>query len=276
MTTKTTRNMFLVAFLMIAMSVSVQADVTAYVLHGIDGDDFGLDPALPVDVRVSGLGCALPNFTFGDRSIGPLTVPAGDYDISVYLKDGIEDCGGTEVIDLDGVTLPDGANATVIAHRTFDGSPGAGDLLELGVTATIFANDFSPTERGKSRVVVQHAAFAPTVDVVVSRDYDDPNAPSVTVPGFTNPTAGDEALLSQINAQFRPGNWDVVLEVGDAPVFGPTRLRLTPFTTTYIYAVGDFAGGTFQYLVYAETQAAAARPERSERPSPAERRSRRR
>ena len=43
------------------------------------------------------------------------------------------------------------------------------------------------------------AALAPSIDVVVSRDYTDPNAPSVFVPNFTNPTAaGDPSLVSNI------------------------------------------------------------------------------
>ena len=54
----------------IAFAAPATAEVTAYVAHGIDGDDFGLDPALPVDVWVEGLGCALPGFKFGDR-VGP-------------------------------------------------------------------------------------------------------------------------------------------------------------------------------------------------------------
>ena len=37
---------------------------TVYVLHGIPGEDLGLDPELPVDVSVNG-ACALPGFTFG-------------------------------------------------------------------------------------------------------------------------------------------------------------------------------------------------------------------
>lgn len=236
------------AVLVGALAVPAQADVTAYVVHGIDGDDFALDPALPVDVSVGG-ACALTGFEFGDR-VGPIPLPAGDYDISIFLADETNPCEGTEVIDLDGVTLPEGANATIIAHRTADGMPVDGDLLGLGVTASLFANDFSSTGRGKARVIVQHTAFAPSVDVVVSRDYSDPTAPSVTVNGFTNPTAETEAGLSQINAEFRPGEWDVALELGGATVFGPTTIRLKPFTATYIYAVGDFAGGTFQYLVY--------------------------
>ena len=100
MKTKTIRNVLLAAFLVGSLGLAAQADVTAYVVHGIDGDDFGLDPDLPVDVFVSGLGCALPGFAFGDR-VGPLNVAAGDYDISIFLTDGTEPCGGTEVIDLD-------------------------------------------------------------------------------------------------------------------------------------------------------------------------------
>jgi hypothetical protein len=225
--------------------------LTAYVVHGINGDDFDLDPELPVDVSVSGLGCAIPYFKFGDR-VGPIPVPSGTYDITISLADMENPCDGTAVLSLPGVILPAGANATIIAHRTADGSPGVGDLLDLGISASIFANDFTHTGRGKARIVAHHTALAPSVDVVISRDYYDMGAPSVTVPGFTNPTADGDAVLSQINAEFRPGDWDLALEVDGATVFGPDTLTLKPFTATYIYAVGDFFGETFQYLVYTE------------------------
>jgi hypothetical protein len=241
----------LLAVLAFAIPASAQETLTAYVVHGIDGDDFSLDPELPVDVFVSGLGCALPGFKFGDR-VGPLEIPAGTYDITISLADMVMPCEGADVISLTGVMLPAGANATIIAHRTADGSPGAGDLLGLGVTASIFNNDFTPTRRGKGRIIAQHTALAPAVDVVVSRDYEDPGAPAVTVPGFNNPTTEGDAVLSQINAEFRPGEWDVVLEVDGAAVFGPDSIQLEPYTAIYIYAVGDFFAGTFQYLVYTE------------------------
>jgi hypothetical protein len=242
---------FLIALFAAAPALA-QNTLTAYVVHGIPGDDFGLEPALPVDVFVSGLGCAIPGFKFGDR-VGPLSIPAGTYDIKISLADANNPCTGTAVISLPGVVLPAGVNATVIAHRTADGSPGPGDLLGLGVTASIFANDFTPTANGKARIIAHHTALAPTVDVILSRDYSNSNAPSVTFPGFTNPTADGDALLSQINAQIRPGEWEVALEAGGATVFGPDTLKLKPFTTTYVYAVGDFFGSTFQYLVFTES-----------------------
>lgn len=234
-----------------APAALAQATTTAYVVHGIPGEDFELDPALPVDINVEGLGCAIQAFSFGDRE-GPLEVPAGEYDITVSLADSNEPCSGAAVISLESVPLAAGANSTIIAHRTADGSPGPGDVLDLGITASLFSNDFSPTGRGKARLIAHHTALAPTVEVVVSRDYSDPQAPGVSVPGFSNPTSDGDAVLSQINAEFRPGDWDVALEVDGANVFGPDTLNLKPFTAFYVYAVGDFFTGIFQYLVYTE------------------------
>jgi hypothetical protein len=236
---------------MIAPAALAQDTTTAYVVHGIPGEDFGLDPALPVDIDVEGLGCAIPGFTFGDR-VGPLNVPAGEYDITISLADEQEPCSGAAVISLENVPLAAGANSTIIAHRTADGSTGAGDLLELGITASLFSNDFSSTARGKARLIAHHTALAPTVEVAVSRDYFAPRAPGVTVPGFSNPTSDGDVVLSQINAEFRPGDWDVALEVDGANVFGPDTLTLNPFTAYYVYAVGDFFTGSFQYLIYSE------------------------
>jgi hypothetical protein len=232
-------------------NVWAQDTSTAYVVHGIPGQDFGLDPALPVDVEVAGLGCAITAFSFGDR-VGPLNLPAGEYDITISLADEMQPCGGADVISLEAVPLVAGANSTILAHRTADGSTGPGDLLDLGVTASLFPNDFSPTGRGKARLIAHHTALAPAVDVAVSRDYSDPQAPGVKVPGFANPTTDGDAILSQINADLRPGNWDVALELDGAPVFGPDTLNLNPFTAYYVYAVGDFFSGSFQYLVFVE------------------------
>jgi hypothetical protein len=239
-------------FALIGSTAAQAQTVTAYVVHGINGDDFPalmLPTELPVDVFVSDVGCveALQGLEYGNR-VGPLELPAGEYDIRISLADADSPCDGTSVIELDAVALPGGLNATIVAHRTFDGSPGAGDQLGLGVTASPFLNDFTPTGRGKARVIANHAALAPTVDVAVSRDY--PTDVSV-IPGLTNPTSPAEMVMSQIKAELRPGEWDVALEIDGATVFGPDTLRLKPYTATYIYAVGTFPD-TFRYLVFVE------------------------
>lgn len=240
-----------------ALALSAASPVLAqisevYVVHGIPGQDFGLDPALPVDIEVAGT-CPEPlqGFSFGDR-VGPLELPEGAYDITVRLADAQMPCSGDAVIALEGVALAAGANSTIIAHRTADGARGPGDVLGLGVTAKLFDNPDGAVERGKSRIVVHHTALAPAVAVVVSRDYDDPTAPFVRVESFANPTDGGDAVVSQIDAELRPGGWDVALELGGAAVFGPDRLSLRPFASYHVYAVGDFGGGSFGYLIFAD------------------------
>ncbi len=134
------------------------------------------------------------------------------------------------------------SNGTVIAHRTGDGLPGPGDVLDLGITASLFDNAGTPTGSGGARLQVHHTAFARAVDVVASRRYRNPAFPETVIADFAN---GD-----QIDTLLRRGPWDVALEVGGSPVSGPTDLILIRFTTTCACAVGDFAGGTFQHLVF--------------------------
>ena len=198
---------------------------SVYVIHGIPGAN-----GFPVDVSVDG-ACALPNFTFGTRA-GPLNLPAGTYTIAVHAPaDG--NCGGSAAIGPVDLTFADGDNKTIIAHLTEAGVP----------TASVFDNDFSPTGRGSARIIAHHTAAAPSVDVVVARNYFG-GGPRIAVPDFTN---GD-----QIAAEVRPGDWQVTLELGGTPVYGPTPLTLNPFTAYSVYAVGVFPD-SFQYLVYANS-----------------------
>ena len=60
-------------------------DAEVLVIHGIRGEDLGLDPALPVDVAVNG-GCFLAGFTFGEVA-GPVALAPGDYVIEISLAD---------------------------------------------------------------------------------------------------------------------------------------------------------------------------------------------
>jgi hypothetical protein len=53
----------------------------------------------------------------------------------------------------------------------------------------------------------------------------------------------------------------LALELDGATVFGPDTLQLKPYTTYYVYAVGDFFTGSFQYLVFAEDGSKTGRPQ---------------
>jgi len=214
----------LVALTMMATSaVSAYADATVYVVHGI--------PDVPVDVAVDG-ACALEGFVFGDQA-GPLTLPAGDHQITISLADEMAPCGGDVVLDATVPFLAD-ENVTVIAYLDETGNPTAGK----------FDNDFSRTDPGTARILLHHTAAAPVVDVAVDRDMDATFAAAIE--DFAN---GDQVVTS-----LRPGEWYVWLAPAGSPdpVFGPEPAKFKPFTAYRVFAVGSIAAGNFQLLAFAD------------------------
>ncbi|MFZ1946840.1 MAG: DUF4397 domain-containing protein [bacterium] len=173
---------------------------------------------------------ALQGFDFGDIA-GPLSLPEGTYNIKVRPANAMTPCSETPVIDVN-VPFVAGENVTIVAHLDAMGNP----------TASKFDNDFSPTGRGKARLIVHHTAYAPMVDIKVSRDGE--KAPALMIEDFSN---GDQTA-----AETRPGEWYVsIMPAGStSPVFGPVLVELKPFTAYRIYAVGDVGGGTFTLLVF--------------------------
>jgi hypothetical protein len=218
-----------------------EAQVT--VIHGIPGADFDLDPKLPVDVCVNG-AALIAGFEYRDQ-VGPVAIAAGTYDIAIQLAEGIaagDACGGTTVLDLPGVEVPGNVNLSIIAHRTGDGSPGAGDVLSLGITASIVVNDVSDIVAGKARLTVRHTALAPAVDIPLYRGWRG-GRPIMTIPDLENP---DEAGPLDV----RPGGYFFSIDVdGLGTVYGPEFLELPePHTSYIIYAVGSYPD-TFELLL---------------------------
>jgi hypothetical protein len=208
--------------LMTSFAAADMHEATVYVVHGI--------PGVLVDVEVEGVGCALQGFDFGDIA-GPLSLPEGTYNIKIRPANAGSPCTEAPVLDLD-VPFMAGENVTIVAHLDDMGNP----------TASKFDNDFSPTERGKARLIVHHTAYAPMVDIKVSRNGG--NSPKLMLTDVSN---GDQAV-----AETRPGDWYVsIMPAGSMdPVFGPAAVELEPFTAYRIYAVGDLAGGTFTLLIF--------------------------
>ncbi len=210
-------------------SASAQSTADVYVVHGINGEDLGATAELPVDVNISGVGCALQEFKFGEV-VGPVPLPAGTYDVTISLANIDTPCSNDAVISAS-ITLEAGKTYTVIAHLSAASAP----------TASLFENDLSATEPGKARVIVHHTAAAPAVDITVQRDAEDPKSPKLTIENFAN---GDQAA-----AEVRPGEWDVSIAPAgtSTPVFGPAAVELKPFTGYLIYAVGT-PGSTFTLI----------------------------
>ena len=181
---------------------------TVSILHAV--------PDTPVDVYANGEEL-LPDFQPGTLT-DPLELPAGSYDLAIYPA-GSDPESTEPAASADGVEVPAGANATVVAHLTEGGDP----------VLTPFVNDVSAVPAGQARVTVRHTAAAPAVDIRAGG--------TPVVEGLTNP---DEASLTVPAGTV---SVDVVLAGTDTVAIGPADLTLEEGTTTIVYAWGSEDAG---------------------------------
>jgi hypothetical protein len=196
------------ALVLVATPASAADTATVSILHAV--------PDTPVDVYANGEEL-LPDFQPGTLT-DPLELPAGTYDLAVYPA-GSDPATTDPAISADGVEVPAGANATVVAHLGEDGTP----------VLTPFVNDVSALAAGEARVTVRHTAAAPAVDIraggtVVAPGLTNPNEASLTVPAGT------------VSA-------DVVLAGTETVAIGPADLELAEGSNTIVYAWGSEEAG---------------------------------
>jgi hypothetical protein len=190
------------------------ADAQVSVLHAV--------PGLTVDVYADGEEL-IPDFKPGTLT-DPLALPEGSYDLEVFA-DGDSPGNGKPAIKANGVEVPGGANATVVAHLDAKGNP----------KLSLFANDTSATEPGNARLTVRHTAAAPAVDVRADGE--------VLFDNLTNPDEqAGEVPAGTYSAGVAPaGTEDVVL--------GPTDVDLAEGTSTIVYAWGSAKDGNLDFAV---------------------------
>jgi hypothetical protein len=196
------------ALVLLSTPATAADTATVSILHAV--------PDTPVDVYANGERL-LDDFQPGTLT-DPLQLPAGSYDLALYPADAA-DASGEPLLSADGVAVPAGANATVVAHLTADGKP----------ALTPFVNDVSAVPAGQARVTVRHTAAAPAVDVRAGG--------AVVVPGLENP---EEASL---NVSAGTIGADVVLAGTSTVAIGPADLPLAEGTSTIAYAWGSEAAG---------------------------------
>jgi hypothetical protein len=187
------------------------SDATVSVLHAIPAGA-GADV---VDVY-AGDTMLIDDFTPG--TLETLTVPAGSYDLAVYA-DGEGPGNGTAVLEAAGVEVPAGANATVTANLSADGSP----------ALNVFVNDTSAVAAGEARLTVRHIAAAPAVDITANGD--------VLFANLTNP---NEDMADVPAASYEAA---VVLAGTDTVAIGPADLDLAEGANTIVYAWGSAEAG---------------------------------
>lgn len=219
------------ATLLLGGTAIAQNTATVYVVHGIPGADLGpgFDPALPVDIEVEGVGCALQGFTF--RSIaGPLSLPAGSYNINVKPANSTAPCSEPTLLPAS-ATVAAGSAYSVVAH-----------LLEGGAPAvSAFGIDLSAAP-GSARVIAHHTANAPAVDITLARNGS-PRSPSATLANVSNG--------AQASPLFRPGNWQLTIAAagGSPVVVDAAPLQFRPFKAYLVFAVGSLTNSTFELLL---------------------------
>ena len=186
---------------------------TVSILHAV--------PDATVDVYANG-DELLKDFEPGTLT-DPQELPAGDYDLKVVAAgDGAD---GDAVAEAKGVTVPAGANITVVAHLSEDGDP----------MLSAYVNDTSKLKAGKARLTVRHTAAAPAVDV---RANETP-----VFEGLTNPDeAKGDVDAGTVSA-------DVTLAGKDDSVIGPADLNLAEGTNTIVYAWGSAEDGNLKLAV---------------------------
>ena len=189
------------------------SDAMVSVLHGV--------PGVTVDVYANGKEL-LPNFAPGTLT-APVALPAGQYDLKV-VKPGAG-ASGDAIIEAKGVTVPAGANITVVAHLGADGKP----------MLTPYVNDTTKLAAGKARLTVRHDAAAPAVDVRAN------GTPAFK--GLVNPKqAMADLAAGTISA-------DVVLAGTSTVAIGPADLNLKAGTNTIVYAWGSAADKNLKLAV---------------------------
>ncbi len=201
------------ASLGLASTAHAADDASVSVLHGV--------PGATVDVYANG-DPLLTDFTPGTLT-DPVMLPAGSYDLKVTAADAGAD--GKAVVEAKDVNVPAGANITVVAHLSADGTP----------SLTPFVNDVSKIPAGQGRLTVRHVAAAPAVDVRAGG--------KVAFSDLVNP--------KQANAELPAGtvSADVVLAGTNKVAIGPADVPVKEGTNTIVYAWGSAADKNLKLAV---------------------------
>jgi trimeric autotransporter adhesin len=204
---------------------------------------FHAAPAAPkVDVYVTapGAGVAgatpLGSFSFKE-SLGPVSVPAGSYEIYVTLA-GTK----TVVFDSGSVPLPAGADLLIAAEQ----NTGAGSApITLAVTDGTGNNSTLRDVATPAAVRVIHASpDAPAVSVYVNNSFATPLVPCLAFPGYAGAQAASCPTFTAYTPVSPPGS---VTSTQVTPYGNPgviainAPLALTAGTQYSVYAVGSLA-----------------------------------
>lgn len=200
----------LLALLPASGALAQASEGQVVVVHGV--------PDLTVDVYVDG-DLVLEDFEFGTVA-GPLTLPAGTYDLEVYPANA--DPSSSDPALAGSTDLPGGAYATIAAYLAEGGAP----------TLGVFVENNSQIAAGNARITARHLADFGAVDILAND--------GAVWEGVTNGVGADtEVAADSYNLK--------ITAAGDpATVAFDADVNLAEGTNTIAYAIGSVGGGTFQ------------------------------
>jgi hypothetical protein len=205
----------LAVLVLVGGTMSAQAGVTGYVVHGI--------PGLVVDVYIDD-ALVLEDFQPGTVA-GPLVGPA-DTSKTVTIVPANGDPANPAIQAT--LSFAAGANVSIVAHLDANGAP----------TASVFDNDFSATDGDNFRLTVRHTAAAPAVDALFF-----PGTPSELRVG---PLSNGE----QTSAELAPGSYTgAIVPTGTSTfVAGPLTASFAANQAYIVYVIGSLSAGTLGYI----------------------------
>jgi hypothetical protein len=154
--------------------------------------------------------------------VGPLAVAAGSYQLRVA-----EPGASTSLLQRS-VTVAASDSLDAVVHLDAEASPTP--------SLTVFTNDRSPINAGKTRLAIAHVAAVPAADIRVDGTVL-----------FSN-VANGEGLTTVVPAASY--SVDVVPTGTDGPaVLGPATFKLTSGTLTRVFAIGQPARHTMDAIV---------------------------
>jgi hypothetical protein len=223
----------------VSAGASTPGTSKVYVTHGLPLDSMGtkVDVFAGPQGDPEAAGLLIDDFTFGN-TVGPVELPAASY--TVYLAaptagdNGVLDPG--ETIYQQDLAVPAGLNLSAVASFNASGAP----------QIAVFVNDVSRVAPWEGRLSIRHAAAAPAVKVDVglfplNRIF----------PKFFTKTVGPAVNGEQADLKLPALNYDIAVKVASSgtKVAGVDRFKLSNRSLTNVYAVGDPAGGSFQFIV---------------------------
>ena len=208
-----------------------------WITHGLPLDDAGTVVDVFAGPSSGGLASAAPlidDFRFG-ATVGPVELAAGSYTVWIAVPSADDDSvlSPSEVVFSQELAIPAGRTLSAVASLSATGQP----------QIAVFANDLSATGHD-GRVSVRHAAAAPPVQL----DATEPIAPWAWL-GYWAPLANS----AQLDLVLGAGAYDLLVSIYDpvnpVPFRAVDDFPVAGATLTNVYAVGDPAAGTFQFLV---------------------------